>query len=139
MKKSATKPFRVRRLDGRVVVRGRVEGGPLTTLATCRRGARQRAVEAALADLNWKNLAVRYQLRGQIRERLRAAGLLEPDLPVRLREAREEAGLSRADVCDALGIGRKSIIRWEIGQVRPSLDRLEQLAALYETRFVIGE
>lgn len=46
----------------------------------------------------------------------------------RLREAREEAGLSQREVARQLGIAPSTVSRWERGEARPRSDALPRLA-----------
>lgn len=50
----------------------------------------------------------------------------------RIRQLREERGLSRADIEQASGLVRSYICRVELGQVIPSLEALERFAAALE-------
>lgn len=57
-------------------------------------------------------------------------------LPVRLRIAREHAGMTVHDMAKALGISRNTIPRWEAGSHTPTLGMVKQWAA--ETGVSLG-
>ncbi|STZ63893.1 Uncharacterized HTH-type transcriptional regulator HI_1476 [Moraxella lacunata] len=50
---------------------------------------------------------------------------------VRLTQAREKAGLARAEVAKAVNIGTTTLQQWEVGNREASIETLEQLAKLY--------
>ena len=49
-------------------------------------------------------------------------------LPVRLRELREQAGLTQAQVAEAVGTATVQISRYETGTILPSIDTLVKIA-----------
>ncbi|MBI4321869.1 MAG: helix-turn-helix transcriptional regulator [Chloroflexi bacterium] len=49
----------------------------------------------------------------------------------RLKEARDQAGLTQEGVADRLGVTWQTVWYWEAGRSRPSTDRLVALARLY--------
>ena len=51
--------------------------------------------------------------------------------PKRLARLRYAVGMSQAKVAKALGIAPPSVAQWETGRSRPGIDRLPQLATLY--------
>lgn len=50
---------------------------------------------------------------------------------VRLTQAREKAGLARAEVAKAVNIGTTTLQQWEVGNREASIETLERLAKLY--------
>lgn len=44
----------------------------------------------------------------------------------RIRKARSEAGMSQADLADALGVNPKTVARWEAGHTQPTLEDLDR-------------
>lgn len=50
----------------------------------------------------------------------------------RLTQAREQAGLSRAEVAKIVNIGTTTLQQWEAGNREASIETLEQLANLYQ-------
>ena len=53
-------------------------------------------------------------------------------LPEKLRQCREQKGLTQPDVAEAIGIKSfQTISRWERGEVFPELENLARLADLY--------
>ena len=50
-----------------------------------------------------------------------------------LRSSREKAELSQQDVANALGISQFAVSKWERGDMTPSIERLKELADLYNT------
>lgn len=57
---------------------------------------------------------------------------LAPELPLRIKQVRREAGLTQGEAAGCLGVGRNTIWRWEAGQNEPSRETLDALAALYK-------
>lgn len=55
-----------------------------------------------------------------------------PLLGERLKEARERAELSQAQVHDALGFPIRSLTRWECGESDPGFEKVKMLAELYK-------
>ena len=53
--------------------------------------------------------------------------------PIRLREARETANLTQAQVAKRISINRTAISSYETGSRRPSYEVLVRLATLYRT------
>jgi HTH-type transcriptional regulator/antitoxin MqsA len=70
--------------------------------------------------------AIDYVQRDAIRQAREARGLLAPD---EIRDIRRKLGLSQAALEDVLGVGPKTVIRWEKGTVFQSAtaDRLMRL------------
>jgi transcriptional regulator with XRE-family HTH domain len=64
-----------------------------------------------------------------------------PHLPQRLRELRLKAGLSQAQLADATGLERKSIIRYENGQGTPNGNSLRALSHFFgiSVDYLLGE
>jgi len=120
-------PYQIRRYGHRVMVHA-IPG--LEVLAVCRRGTSRYQVGELLREIDHRVLAAQRQIRGLVRDKLRRAGLLEPDLPSRLRDAREAIGWSAAEACRRLGISRKTLNRWECGHLRPTAEWIEQLEQL---------
>nr|WP_246271229.1 helix-turn-helix transcriptional regulator [Falsiroseomonas frigidaquae] len=50
-----------------------------------------------------------------------------------LTQWREARGLTQEQVGNKLGLGSAAIHKWEAGKVVPNVDRLRQLAEIYET------
>ena len=48
-----------------------------------------------------------------------------------LTAARNNANLSRSQVCEALGIGENTIANYELYKTKPTIERAIQLANLY--------
>ncbi len=48
-----------------------------------------------------------------------------------LKAARVNAGLTQKDVADKLHISVQSLVKWESGEVLPTVDRAGELADLY--------
>jgi transcriptional regulator with XRE-family HTH domain len=48
-----------------------------------------------------------------------------------LKAARVNAGLTQKDVADRLHISVQSLVKWESGEVLPTVDRAGELADLY--------
>lgn len=46
----------------------------------------------------------------------------------RIRSARHDAGLKLEDVADTLGVGKSALHRWEVGERKPSVPMLQQIA-----------
>lgn len=53
------------------------------------------------------------------------------DLSTQLKKAREEAGLSQADVSEKINLSRQAISRWENGRSTPDVETLILLSDLY--------
>ena len=47
------------------------------------------------------------------------------------KEARKKAGLTQAQVGDALGVTGAAVVQWEKGQTRPRASLLVKIAQLY--------
>jgi transcriptional regulator with XRE-family HTH domain len=62
-------------------------------------------------------------------------------IPMRLRAARENAGLSQGQVAKLMNMHRPSISEMEAGNRRVSADELTRLAELYDvkTAWILGE
>ena len=69
------------------------------------------------------------------------SGNQEPILATRLREAREDVGMSRADLARQTGIPAKSIEKFEYGTQEPSVSRLKTLCEVLDVsrEWVMGE
>ena len=50
---------------------------------------------------------------------------------MKLREAREAAGLSKAEVARAMQVAFAAVLKWESGAAMPRAEKLPQLADLY--------
>lgn len=48
----------------------------------------------------------------------------------RIKEAREQLGMSQEDLADALGLAFQSIQQWESGKTTPRANRMRKLAAI---------
>lgn len=55
------------------------------------------------------------------------------DFAQKLRQMREKAGLTQGDLADKLDISRPAVSSWESGKIRPRLNKLQQLAELFDT------
>ena len=55
------------------------------------------------------------------------------DFGVRLRQTREDRGLSRTTLAKKLGVSKETIYRYENNVQSPSLDRTKQLAVILRT------
>ena len=55
------------------------------------------------------------------------------DFGIRLRQLREERGLSRAALAKKLGVSKETIYRYENNVQTPSLDRTKQIAVILRT------
>ena len=51
----------------------------------------------------------------------------------RIRELREAAGMTQADLADRLQVSVPTVSRWESGVIRPSVSNLMELAEIFET------
>jgi len=49
----------------------------------------------------------------------------------KLTQARKASGLTQADIAARLSVSRQAVSRWEIGQSKPSTEKLLALGALY--------
>lgn len=49
---------------------------------------------------------------------------------VKIRELREAAGLTKADIARAMDVDQAAVFRWETGGAFPRADRLPRLAEL---------
>lgn len=52
-----------------------------------------------------------------------------------LKAARVNVGLTQADVAKALNVNVKTVCSWETGKSFPSVDRLEEICALYNCSY----
>lgn len=50
------------------------------------------------------------------------------DLGAQIRKAREDAGFRREEMAVNLGVGLRTIQRWETGETAPSIKRLSLIA-----------
>lgn len=50
------------------------------------------------------------------------------DGPALIRAAREQAGLTQAELADQLHVMRTNVTRWESGRTRPTLEQMNALA-----------
>ena len=57
--------------------------------------------------------------------------------PTLLRELRKRAGLTQAEVADALGIGRSTLATYETGNDLPGRETLAALATYYKVPLVV--
>lgn len=55
------------------------------------------------------------------------------DFAQKLRQMREKAGLTQGDLADKLDVSRPAVSSWESGKIRPRLNKLQQLADLFDT------
>lgn len=55
------------------------------------------------------------------------------DFAQKLRQMREIAGLTQGDLADKLDVSRPAVSSWESGKIRPRLNKLQQLAELFDT------
>jgi transcriptional regulator with XRE-family HTH domain len=55
------------------------------------------------------------------------------DFAQKLRQMREKAGLTQGDLADKLDVSRPAVSSWESGKIRPRLNKLQQLAELFNT------
>lgn len=55
------------------------------------------------------------------------------DFSERIKELRNQAGITQDDIAEKLGISRTAVTMWESGKSRPRLDKLEQLAGILKT------
>ncbi len=64
----------------------------------------------------------------------------EGNLPM-LRILRQEAQLTQAQLGDALGVTKRSVIRWELGDSDPVFADLKRIAAYFDVSvsYLIGE
>lgn len=51
----------------------------------------------------------------------------------RIRELREAAGMTQADLADRLQVSVPTVSKWESGVIRPSVGNLMELAEIFET------
>ena len=51
----------------------------------------------------------------------------------RIRELREAAGMTQADLADRLQVSIPTVSKWENGVIRPSVSNLMELAEIFET------
>lgn len=63
------------------------------------------------------------------------------DFAQKLRQMREKAGLTQGDLADKLDVSRPAVSSWESGKIRPRLNKLQQLADLFDTTVadIMGE
>ena len=59
--------------------------------------------------------------------------VLDTDVGVRLRVARERVHLTQAVAAEAIGVARTTLIALEKGQRRPRIGEIQELARLYAT------
>src|SRR6476660_6261867 len=100
-----------------------------------------------LAEL--KAVRERFQREKPTRARLEANGEYGPGVPTatyfalmaflkRMRELREEDGLSLADVAERTGMDKAFVSRLELGRGNPTVDTLARYAAALGKRVVFG-
>jgi transcriptional regulator with XRE-family HTH domain len=53
-------------------------------------------------------------------------------LPIKLKQARKEAGIKQEEVADIINISRATISKYENGQLEPNIETLGMLADFYE-------
>jgi DNA-binding phage protein len=96
-----------------------------------------------------KAIRERFQRDKPTRKQLEASGECGPGMPTavyfevkallhRLRQAREAANLSLADVAERTGMDKSALSRLETGQGNPTLDTLARYAAALGKRLVFG-
>ncbi len=51
---------------------------------------------------------------------------------MKIRELREAAGLTQADVVRAFGVDAAAVARWESGKAMPRADKLPKLAEMFD-------
>ena|SRR5438309_641235 len=96
-----------------------------------------------------KAVREKFQREKPTRARLEASGEYGPGLPTvtcfalmgllkRMRELREAAGLSLADVAERAGMDKAFVSRLETGQGNPTVDTLTRYAAAIGKRVVFG-
>ena len=51
----------------------------------------------------------------------------------RIRELREAAGMTQADLADRRQVSVPTVSKWEHGVIRPSVSNLMELAEIFET------
>jgi len=55
-----------------------------------------------------------------------------------IRTIRESKGLSQRELAELIGSDQKQIYRWETGKQDITVERLERIAKVLKTKFVIG-
>jgi transcriptional regulator with XRE-family HTH domain len=60
--------------------------------------------------------------------------MLSEQILMRLREAREKANMTQADVANVIGMTRSTIAMWETGRAPITLESLIKLARIYDVR-----
>ena len=60
-------------------------------------------------------------------------------LPTDIRRLRERCGLSQNEMCNALGLGKKTWTRWETGRERPSRSMNNMLVFLYNGKLTLED
>ena len=60
---------------------------------------------------------------------------------VRIREAREKAGLKQTELADLIGVENVLISRWEREKVKPNIDNIKKIAKALNTTtdYLLGE
>lgn len=53
-------------------------------------------------------------------------------LSSRIRELRERAKLSQAKLAEMMGVSQTAVYKWENGQSEPDVNKLRQMAALFD-------
>jgi ribosome-binding protein aMBF1 (putative translation factor) len=96
-----------------------------------------------------KAVRERFQREKPTRKQLEASGEYGPGMPTvtyfailgflkQMRELREAAGLSLADMADRTGMDKAFVSRLETGQGNPTVDTLARYAAALGKRVVFG-
>jgi DNA-binding XRE family transcriptional regulator len=96
-----------------------------------------------------KAVRERFQREKPTRKQLEASGEYGPGMPTvtyfailgflkKMRELRESAGLSLADMADRTGMDKAFVSRLETGQGNPTIDTLARYAAALGKRVVFG-
>lgn len=52
-----------------------------------------------------------------------------------MKAARVNVGLTQADVAKALNVSKKTVCSWENGKSFPSVDRIDDICALFNCRY----
>ena len=54
---------------------------------------------------------------------------------IQVKYARKNAGMTQADVAEALGVTKQTVLNWEAGKTEPSVAQAKQLSRLYRIPF----
>ena len=55
------------------------------------------------------------------------------EFSTRLKRIRLDSGLTQAELADKLGITNRAVGAWESGRSKPRLDKMKELAVLFDT------